>query len=32
MISSKPVPRNAEFSTREILDPDSNVTEESDPQ
>jgi hypothetical protein len=29
MISIKPVPPNAAFSIRDNLDPDSNVTEES---
>jgi hypothetical protein len=32
MISIKPVPRNAFFSIRDNLDPDSNITEESDLQ
>jgi hypothetical protein len=30
MISTKPVSRNASASIRDNLDPDSNVTEESD--
>jgi hypothetical protein len=30
MISINPVPANAHFSIRDNIDPDSNVTEESD--
>jgi hypothetical protein len=32
MILTNPVPLNASLSIRDNFDPDSNVTEESDPQ